>query len=409
MNPRAIRAWWQNPRLTWPVVAGFAALLVLRKPSALLQAQLWAEDGSIFLAQNDQLGARALIEPYQGYLHTLPRLIVWATSQLADPAWWPLLYNASAGAITLAIIGRMFSTRLDLPAKPALALALLLGAKTGEVLFNVTNLQFVAAAALLQLLLLRRPHSAIERSFDVLVLALVGLTGPFSLIFAPLFAWRWWRERHGDALAALLVVAGAAAVQGWLVLNGPRAGAELTGPFDFPKFVALSSSRLLAWPLLGESAVRHLSPRLIAAVGGALLLAVLLRVALRRPQRTARVQAAIALGLLLGAAAFRARFDLWEQEDFDSGERYFYLPRVLFFWLVAWEFDAASGPVRWMARGAFCVGLAAFSVNYVLPAPPNYHWSEHCDPIRRGVPANIPTLPEGWTLEYAGRSSPRRD
>ena len=43
------------------------------------------------------------------------------------------------------------------------------------------------------------------RLVDFAILGLVGLTGPFSLVFLPLFAWRWWRERNGDTLAALVV------------------------------------------------------------------------------------------------------------------------------------------------------------------------------------------------------------
>ncbi len=116
-----------------------------------------------------------------------------------------------------------------------------------------------------------------------------------------------------------------------------------------------------------------------------------------------RVQAVLALGLLIAAAAYRVRFDTWQKDDFDSGERYFYLPRVLLLWLVAWEFDAASRVVRWFARGAFLLCVASFVSHYVLPAPPDLHWAEHCDPIRRGVPAKIPILPVGWTLDYTGR------
>ncbi len=110
-------------------------------------------------------------------------------------------------------------------AKPALAVALLLGAQSGEVLFNITNVQFVAAVALLQALFLTRPRSTGERALDLVVLALVGLTGPFSVIFAPFFAWRWWRDRHADNFAVLLVVAGCASLQGWFVLHGPAASA----------------------------------------------------------------------------------------------------------------------------------------------------------------------------------------
>ena len=40
-------------------IATAAALLALRKPWALHTPQLWAEDGSIFLVQAEQLGLRA--------------------------------------------------------------------------------------------------------------------------------------------------------------------------------------------------------------------------------------------------------------------------------------------------------------------------------------------------------------
>ena len=43
---------------------------------------------------------------------------------------------------------------------------------------------------------------------------------------------------------------------------------------------------------------------------------------------------------------------------------------------------------------------------YMVPAPVDYEWAKHVEPIRQGVPANIPTLPEGWILEYRGRPQP---
>jgi hypothetical protein len=75
MRKRALSAnsiWW--------VVIACAVLLALRKPWALHTPQLWAEDGSIFLTQDEQMGVRAWWEPYNGYLHLLPRLIAWIAS-----------------------------------------------------------------------------------------------------------------------------------------------------------------------------------------------------------------------------------------------------------------------------------------------------------------------------------------
>ena len=54
-------------------------------------------------------------------------------------------------------------------------------------------------------------------------------------------------------------------------------------------------------------------------------------------------------------------------------------------------------------------GVLLHLPHFILPAPPDYRWAEHCDAIRRGVPANIHTLPEGWWIEYPGhpqRTSP---
>ena len=92
--------------LLWLVIA-CAVLLALRKPWALHTPQLWAEDGSIFLTQDEQMGIRAWVEPYNGYLHILPRLIAWFASRTADPAWWPAIYNGLAYAITVLLFVRL--------------------------------------------------------------------------------------------------------------------------------------------------------------------------------------------------------------------------------------------------------------------------------------------------------------
>jgi len=88
------------------VVVG-AILLVLRKPWALSTPQRWAEDGPIHLADIDHWGAHAFFAPYRGYLHLLPRLIAWLASHLADVAWWPAIYNATAFVVAVALFARL--------------------------------------------------------------------------------------------------------------------------------------------------------------------------------------------------------------------------------------------------------------------------------------------------------------
>ena len=391
------------------MVIACALLLALRKPWALHTPQLWAEDGSIFLTQDEQMGLSAWLEPYNGYLHLLPRLIAWTASHVADPAWWPAIYNGLAFVIGVALFARLASRRVELPAKPWLMLTFVLVVGTGEVLINVTNLQWVTAFFLLLQLFTVPARTTLQRIGDIAILLIVGLNGPFAVMFLPLFAWRAVRERNADTLLALTAIGGCALVQGWLLLRtGPglnlHSGDER---FSLLNFASIIGSRLVTWPWFGPNAV-HAWPRTLHAFLGVAVILPLLAWALRpSPRRRNRAMIVAAFGLITLASVYRARADTWERDDLVNGDRYFYIPRVLLAWLVVWELDARPRIVAWVARGAAVLAVAMHAPRFVLPAPPDYRWAEHCDPIRRGTPANIYTLPEGWWIEYPGRAKPR--
>ena len=366
-------------------------LLALRKPWALHTPQLWAEDGSIFLTQDDQWGARAILEPYNGYLHLLPRLIAWTARHVADVAWWPAIYNGLAFALSVALFARLLSPRLALPGKPWLMLALPLVAGTGEVLINVTNLQWVTAFFLILHLFLRRGETLAVRASDLLILAVVGLNGPFAIVLLPLFAWRAWRERNVDTGLALAVLAGCAVTQAWLLLRQGtpldiQASQERFRPLMFASIIG---SRLVTWPFAGPAAVRAWPVWIHAALGAAVILPVLAWSLRRDALRAPRALVAAAFVLVTVACAYRARVDSWNDDNLVNGDRYFYISRVLLTWLLILQFGAAP---RWAARAAVALCGLAVVVHvprFILPAPPDYRWAEHCDPIRRGVPANI--------------------
>ena len=403
----AVRAWWCEPRLTWWFVVLVAALLALRKPWALHTPQLHAEDGTIFLTQNDGWGAVAIVRPYMGYLLLLPRLIAWTASHVADVAWWPAIYNGAAFAIAVAMIARLASPRLAVPGKPWLALAFAFVAHTGEVFFTITNLHWLTAFFLLQHVLMARPATWRQRGVDLAILGLVGLTGPFSIVFLPLFAWRAWRDRHGDALAALLVVAACAGVQAWFVVTTGVRFDYQSLPFHPGMFFAVVGARLVTWSVLGAGGALALPVAALAAIGGGFVLALLVWALRPGPLRAVRAPIVAAFVLILASVVYRLRPDTWDMPNIVNGDRYFYVPRVLLAWLLIWEFNAAPQAIAWAARALCLVGALANLPHYVLPAPRDYHWAQRCEPIRRGVSADIPTLPEGWTLEYRGRPAPK--
>jgi hypothetical protein len=381
-----------------------AALLALRKPDALLNPQLWAEDGSVFLVEQEQLGAAAILQPYMGYLHLLPRLTAWSAAQILDPAWWPGWYNGIAFLVWCGVLARTLSSRLPLPHRPWLALAVIAGPQTGEILGTITNAQWVTALLLVQQALLLRPKTIAQRAGDLLLVAGAGLTGPFVAILLPLLAWKWWRERDRDALAALLV-AGAAAT--WQLAHLLPASGAAGGPDDPLQALVIMTRRLLIWPFLGPGAAHGLPDAIIAGAGLAIGTAFLAWVLRPHPRREIRLRLLGAAGLLLAAGVLRTRPDTWPQDDLIFADRYFFLPRLLLVWLVILELDAVPRLAAWAAR----LGLAAYLLlpvpRFILPAAPDYRWREHCAPIRAGTPARIPILPEDWILDYPGR--PPRD
>ncbi|MBL9189258.1 MAG: hypothetical protein JNK23_17380 [Opitutaceae bacterium] len=392
----------ETPRFAWLVPVA-AVLLLLRKPWALHTPQLWAEDGSIFLQQDHDWGSRALIEPYNGYLHTLPRLIAWIASRTADVAWWPAIYNGLAFAIAVGVIARLASQRVALPHKPWLMLAIPFTVCSAEPIINVTNLQSITTFFLLLQLFTRPAANAWHRAGDLAILGLVGLNGPFALLFLPLYAWRAWRERGIDTWLALGVLGVCAAVQGWFLTRGGLALQSTTEPFHPFGFLAVHGARLVTWPLFGPAAVRAWPAAVHAALAVVIIGALLWRSTRATGGRAWRLPVTIVFGLLLAASLSRVRTDLWTPADMVNGDRYFFMPRVLVTWLLIAECFAAERAMAWSARGLCLLGLALNAPHFTMPAPPDYRWAEHCDPIRTGTPANILTLPEGWWIEYPGR------
>lgn len=403
LNPHDATA-ASSTRTAWAVALAAIALLIAHKPWALTNPQLWAEDGCVHLLDNEQLGLRAFLTPYRGYLHTLPRLIAWLASHTVDIAHWPAFYNGTSLLVTFLLFLRLASPRCDLPGKKWLVLSFALAAHTGEVFFNITNLHWITAFFLLLQTLLPRPVNWTQRLGDLALVFLVGLSGPFVILFLPLFAWRFVRERHADTLAPLLLAGACAAIQGYFVrTTGTDYFAQPPEPFSLVKLLTIASSRLVVWPLFGT----HLANTLpwVAQRGiGVGFIALLLVWALRpHPRRWLRAQLVVAFLLFTTVVLYRTRPDSWPLPDLVNADSYFFIPRILLAWLLIWEFDARPRAVALAARGLCLLGVLLELPHHIKPPPKDLHWKESCDAIRRGVPAEIPILPDGWVIRYPGR------
>ena len=210
------------------VLALCAAILGLRRAEALSRPQFWAEDGH-FYERAYTIGLKALMVPYAGYLHLIPRSVA-AVAVQADPAWAPAIFVLSSALLTLYVAARTLSPRCPLPRTAGLfALAVVLVPDTYEVLLNIVNLQWVLAAGLVLLLVSRDPSGLAEWFHDCACALFLGLTGPFSFIFSPLFIWRAASRRSAPSVALAAVVLACGLVQGCLIHTGPPSDPGIPG------------------------------------------------------------------------------------------------------------------------------------------------------------------------------------
>lgn len=393
-----IRSWLTRPPFAATLLV-CALALVARRPDLLRNPQFWAEDGPIFFQQNWEQGLAALAQPYAGYLHTVQRLVA-ALAGCFDPRFAPAIFIGATAALTLYVAARTQSTRLPFRPHVAYALAVVLVPDAFEVLLFLVNVQWVLAAGLLLLLVSSDATRPRQHVHDIGAAVMLGLTGPFSVLFAPLFVWRALhrRSRASATLAALML--GCAVVQAWYIWQGP--------PSEPPDRVALEHALAVPGMRIGASLfagnwVRN-EPLLVETALGVLTLVAAAYLGLRRgPARMERSWLACALGLLLVASLFRVRNYLPGLCQADFCPRYFFAPQLVFLWLLTALTGDSRRWVAGLAGGALLWCLAANLPRLRERPLVDQHWAAETAKLTPGQSTTIAINPTDWSVTLSGR------
>lgn len=395
-----LAAFLRQPPL-WLTLIVCTAILVARRPELFLRPQFWAEDGALFFLQAWEFGARSLLEPYAGYLHTTQRLIT-VFSQQFDPRYAPALFVGASVALTLYVAARTQSSRLPFRPHVAYALAVVLVPDAFEVLLFLVNIQWVLAGGLLLLLISADARRPSQYFHDTLAAVLLGLTGPFSVLFAPLFIWRAVQRRTRPSTLLAALVLACATVQLWFILHTPFPPPDTRVATE--TFLAIPGMRIAASLLVGRF-VPPDYPLLVETALGALTFLTALALVLRRgPARTERLWLALAFVVLLGASLYRCRTMLPGLCHASFGSRYFFAPQLVFLWLVASVTDDRR---RWLARTATVVLIWMLAVNATRlreNALHDFDWPTHAARLRTSTtPTTIPINPGDWSFTLSPR------
>lgn len=169
-------------------------IIIARRPDAITNPQFWAEDGARWYADAYNYRESPLkpyIIPDAGYLQTLSRLVA-NFSMMFPLEQGPLILNISSLVVQIIpVLIVLFDKRSKSLFKNHLhafvfILAYLLVPNTSEIHGNITNAQWFLAFASLLTILKTPSDSRIVNIFDVILVSLSCLSGPFALFLLPI-------------------------------------------------------------------------------------------------------------------------------------------------------------------------------------------------------------------------------
>ena len=238
-------------RFTWAESWEFRGIVFLcavaigisRRPDAMFHAQFWAEDGTVFYADAYQAGIRSLFWPFAKYFILYLRL-VGLVAQPFGLARAPLVLNAFAIVTQALPVWLLLSRRLSwvggIPERLFLAGLYLALPNSEEVMAIFPNSQWFLALLCFLVIVSAEMKEWAWRCFDLVIVGLCALTGPFVIVLAPIGAVIWWKRRRNWGLVLTMVLFAGAIVQAVAIVVSHFHRAQVLGatPALFFKIVA---------------------------------------------------------------------------------------------------------------------------------------------------------------------------
>jgi hypothetical protein len=396
------------------VFLGSVLLVISHRPDAVTNPQFWAEDGTLWYAQAHNLGWwQALLQPVAGYFCIVPRLAA-ALAQLIPLAAAPVLFNLTAiffQAIPVSFfLSSRFASLATLPSRLLLGFLYLVLPNSFEVNANITNVQW-HLALLLCLVVLAEPASALWwRWFDVSVIVLGSLTGPFAIMLWPLAAVAWGWKRRGTWTLALLSILAAGGLLQLIALVRTGDAARVQGGLGASPllFAKILSSQVFLAALVGRNNLpyRHsyaLHAVLICVAGIAVLVYALLRSRWELKLFLAFTGMILAASLLNPMAAppkWPALLTAW-------GVRYWLLPALAFVVALLWMAGKHNPrALRFTAMAALLLMTVGIVREWRYPRYVDLHFGAYArqfSDLPRGASLAIPLNPPGWSMTLVKR------
>jgi hypothetical protein len=372
-------------------------ILFSREPDGFLNPQFWAEDATIFFKQNFTLGVEAIWQPYAGYLHLVPRLIAYI-SGFFPTLWIPALYNFSFIILTLFVINYLLSSRIDLSFKPLLAIAIVLVPYNGEILMSITYIQWLLAILIILFIIQEKPNSNQQLLLDTIIITVTGLTGPFILLFLPLFVFRFiyicrsYYSIYIFCIALLLCF-----IQGYFIFQTENINNSENSSYSLEILGQILAMRFSGALFFGEYISLAINYYLLLFISIIILFGLLILGIFNINNRQLPILIFLISGIIvIVSTLYKFRYDLDPLIQFDYGTRYVYILHLFTIWSLILLLNS-NGFIKYISALLLLIFLLSTFTHFQATPLTNYHWEKYYKHIEQGDAVKVPINPN-WSL-----------
>ena len=390
------------------------AILVSRRPDLVFHAQFYAEDGHTWYADAYNLGWwPALFRTWTGYFTMLQRLGA-SLALLVPLALVPLLFNLIAIAFQALPANLLLTARSSawgsLRYRALLAGIYLALPNCDEVTRSITTAHWPLALCAFMLLVASIPQNLAGRVFDIVIMLLCGLSGPFCIILLPISIFLAWERRESWRRIPAGVFAASCLVQSWALLFLASSSRSYRALGATPElFARIVGSQVYLGALFGTNWLSELTglwPSIFlacVAMGGTVFVAICY---LRSPMVMKLFlmfsAAVFACGLIAPVEWASPTVPVWVVYAGVPGLRYWFFPTLAFAWSILWCFQNGGGVLKIVSALLLCLMCFGIIRDWHHPAFPETHFAESVKRFEAAPEGTIVTIqehPEGWNMQ----------
>ena len=381
----------------------------------VLNPQFYAEGGTWYEDAYNMGWTHTLLLPAGGYyLGVFPRLVA-ALSLLAPFQFAPLFMNLCGIALQALPVSILLTSRCSrwgpLSVRLLMAAVYLALPNAGEIHVVLANAQWHLCLAAFLLALANPPANWLWKIFDIVVLLLCGLTGPYCLLLLPVTLIFWWKRRQSWTGIVCGLLALTSVVEAWALVSGgwqQRIRTPLgASPFLFAKLLA---GQIYLGALIGQN---EFSGHANFHTAGAVCLIGTFIMCWCLFNAGWELRLFIVFSAMLLAAALKSplaggRESQWEFLINSTGGRYWFFPMLAFSWSLLWC-ATQSGSKPWQILGIVCLAimLCGEARDWKYPPFPDKDFRRYVQEFNAALPGTkvtIPVCPNGCSIQLVKKS-----